>query len=194
MLFERTVIEKLISDGEGQHLELKDRIPDPDTVATNLAALANTDGGMLILGARDSNRILGVDANRASSVLNTALKRLSPQPSVKAGSVSIGSKTVYCMQVEKSKDLVASSGGYFKREGERNKPLTLEQLKEQHFSQEQLQSSLSQLSQALERQSKTIESMDEALKKANSIPRKVGLAAIGAILGALAKHLLDLLT
>lgn len=48
-----------ISEGEGQQLDFKFRIDDQKKIARTLAAFANTDGGSLLIGVKDSGKIAG---------------------------------------------------------------------------------------------------------------------------------------
>jgi len=53
-------IRTLISQGEGQRLELKRSLAELETGARAVAAMANTDGGHILFGVRDDGTILGV--------------------------------------------------------------------------------------------------------------------------------------
>jgi ATP-dependent DNA helicase RecG len=53
-------IRTLISQGEGQRLELKRSLAELETGVRAAAAMANTDGGHVLFGARDDGTILGV--------------------------------------------------------------------------------------------------------------------------------------
>ncbi|PWL30434.1 MAG: ATP-binding protein [Fluviicola sp. XM-24bin1] len=48
-----------ISEGEGQQLDFKFRIDDQKKIARTLSAFANTDGGSLLIGVKDSGKIAG---------------------------------------------------------------------------------------------------------------------------------------
>ena len=53
-------VRTLISQGEGQWLELKRSLAELKTGARAAAAMANTDGGHVLFGVRDDGAILGV--------------------------------------------------------------------------------------------------------------------------------------
>ena len=53
-------VRALISQGEGQRLELKRSLAELETGARAAAAMANTDGGHVLFGVRDDGAILGV--------------------------------------------------------------------------------------------------------------------------------------
>ncbi len=75
----RIQILERIERGEDEHTEFKRWQGFPKKVAEAICALANTDGGLLVLGVGDSGEILGVEADadevqeRLTSLLHTAL-------------------------------------------------------------------------------------------------------------------------
>lgn len=54
-------LRQLAALGEGSSLEFKRRVPRPERIAKELIALANTDGGRLLLGVDDDGTLTGVD-------------------------------------------------------------------------------------------------------------------------------------
>jgi predicted HTH transcriptional regulator len=52
---------RLISQGEGQQLEFKRSLAELDTATRTVVAFANTDGGVILFGVRDSGEIIGVE-------------------------------------------------------------------------------------------------------------------------------------
>lgn len=52
-------LKRRIVEGEGQELDFKFRIDDQKKIARTLAAFANTDGGSLLIGVKDSGKIAG---------------------------------------------------------------------------------------------------------------------------------------
>ncbi len=53
-------LRKMVSRGEGQHLEFKRKASFPDKIVRELIAFANTDGGVLLVGVDDDGTIPGV--------------------------------------------------------------------------------------------------------------------------------------
>jgi hypothetical protein len=53
-------LRKLVSQGEGDHLEFKAKANHPDKIARSLCAFANGSGGRLLLGVLDNKEISGV--------------------------------------------------------------------------------------------------------------------------------------
>ncbi len=59
-------ILQLASQGEGQQLEFKRSLAELDTATRTMAAFANTDGGVLLFGVRDSGEIIGVEIGQTT--------------------------------------------------------------------------------------------------------------------------------
>ncbi len=53
-------VKRLVARGEGRHLEFKRRVPEPERLAKEVVAFANSGGGRLFLGVDDDGTILGV--------------------------------------------------------------------------------------------------------------------------------------
>lgn len=73
-------VRRLAAMGEGRHLEFKNRVPRPERMAREVIALANTDGGTVLVGVDDDGTVLGVkDAEESFYALQTALAdRITP--------------------------------------------------------------------------------------------------------------------
>jgi ATP-dependent DNA helicase RecG len=57
----RTELLRLVRGGEDTFLELKVKLSNPEKIAQEIVALANTGGGVIIFGVNDQMRIEGVD-------------------------------------------------------------------------------------------------------------------------------------
>jgi predicted HTH transcriptional regulator len=54
-------LEQLVALGEGISLEFKRRVPRPERIAKEIVALANTNGGRIVLGVGDDGSIEGFE-------------------------------------------------------------------------------------------------------------------------------------
>ncbi len=54
-------LEQLVGLGEGISLEFKRRVPQPERIAKEIVALANTNGGRIVLGVGDDGNIEGFE-------------------------------------------------------------------------------------------------------------------------------------
>lgn len=68
-------LKQLAALGEGPSLEFKRKVPRPERIAKEMIALANTDGGRILLGVDDDGTLTGVDdASEEEFVLRHAVK------------------------------------------------------------------------------------------------------------------------
>lgn len=69
----RRELEQLVGLGEGISLEFKRRVPRSERIAKEIVALANTNGGRIVLGVGDDGTIKGVgDASEEEFLLRQA--------------------------------------------------------------------------------------------------------------------------
>ena len=59
-LMTRADLIDLTARGEGHHLEFKYRVPEPERFAKEVAALANADGGCVLIGVNDDGTLAGL--------------------------------------------------------------------------------------------------------------------------------------
>src|SRR5215210_3706033 len=57
----RTELMRLVRGGEDTFLELKVKLSNPEKIAQEIVALANTGGGLMVFGVSDQLRVEGVD-------------------------------------------------------------------------------------------------------------------------------------
>ena len=84
-------LRRLAAMGEGRHLEFKNRVPRPDRLAREVIALANTDGGKVLLGVDDNGSVIGLkDADEELFALREALgPRVEPEVEVEVETVRV---------------------------------------------------------------------------------------------------------
>ena len=99
-------VRTLISQGEGQQLELKRSLAELETGVRAAAAMANTDGGHVLFGVRDDGTILGVHigAQTRERVVRAVTDNTDPTlyPSVEY--VEMDGRTVIVVTVSRSED------------------------------------------------------------------------------------------
>ena len=73
----RDDLKRLAGLGEGRQLEFKNRVPRPERIAREVIALANTDGGKVLIGVDDDGSVVGLkDATEEFFALEQALREL----------------------------------------------------------------------------------------------------------------------
>jgi predicted HTH transcriptional regulator len=74
-------LRRLVALGEGQHIEFKRRMPRPERLAREAIALANAQGGRVLLGVGDDGEIVGVrDAAEEEFALRRAMEEHCDPP------------------------------------------------------------------------------------------------------------------
>jgi len=100
-------LSRWIAQGEGAHLEFKQRVPAPERVAKEIAAFANTQGGQLLIGVEDDGTAAGVkDVFEEEYALLEALKLcIRPPIAVKTTHVRVSRKrSIILVTVDESPD------------------------------------------------------------------------------------------
>lgn len=105
----------LVRRGESLSVEFKsDRkcLPDRDLISAAVA-LANTDGGVVLVGVEDDGRATGLHANHRDfeGVARLVSNRTVPQMPIRAWTDSVDGRPVGVLEVPKSTSLVATSDG-----------------------------------------------------------------------------------
>jgi predicted HTH transcriptional regulator len=87
-------LEQLVDLGEGISLEFKRRVPRPERIAKEIVALANTNGGRIVLGVGDDGTITGVgDAAEEEFLLRQATNtHCSPPVTYQTERVVVGDR------------------------------------------------------------------------------------------------------
>ena len=78
----RTEILRLVRGGEDTFLELKVKLSNPEKIAQEIVALANTGGGVIVFGVNDQLRVEGVDDPESVQEELVRICREEVQPSL----------------------------------------------------------------------------------------------------------------
>lgn len=102
----QTQIQELIAQGEGPTIEFKRHISDDGgTAIKTVAAFANGEGGVILLGVDDkSNEIVGIAESLSQtkrSVADLIRRKVVPEPHFRFEQADFGGKTVVAIYVEK---------------------------------------------------------------------------------------------
>lgn len=115
-----------IDQQEGETLEFKRQWTD--RALEDLAALANTRGGTLLVGIRDDGEIVGttVDDREVQRITNLIASHLGVTPSIQV--VDMKGRPVIEIQVEPAAGLVSYGGRYLRRVGTTNRDYSPDEL------------------------------------------------------------------
>jgi predicted HTH transcriptional regulator len=182
-------LRQKVLKGESETLELKAAIPRPDAIAQQVAAFANTNGGLLVLGIREPDVFTGVDVDRATAAVQRAQDYLSPRIKLESEVHNIDGTRVVAVKIPASTTLVSSSGAYYRRDREHLRPFTAEEIQRHAQAGNSSEAAIKELSAAVAAQTKTIDQLREEFRKVNSPLRKLGIALAGAVAGVLIKYL-----
>jgi ATP-dependent DNA helicase RecG len=119
MSMENRELNELVARGESLQVEFKSDLkclPDRELVAA-VVALANTEGGDLLLGVEDDGTVTGLHPNHQDAVGMAALiaNRTNPPVSVRVETYQIGRQGIAHIRVPKSRQLVSTSEGLLQR-------------------------------------------------------------------------------
>lgn len=95
-------LEQIVADGEGLFLEFKHRLPESERVAREVTALANTNGGYLLIGVTDDGNLSGVkDPEEEMYALNYALEKYcTPEIALKSEYIKVSrTRTVVVIKI-----------------------------------------------------------------------------------------------
>lgn len=180
-------IRALIDRGEGPTVEFKVSTPLPESLARLLSALANTEGGTVLVGIRDPDSIAGTNADRFKLLVPKAVARLSGSPQIQHEVIDFDGKLVGVISVAAAKSPVAAPDGYFRRVGATQEPMTAQQLVERMSAAPDHGTAIESLSQTISVQTAEIGKLRESFERANSWQRKVFYALLGAAATAIVK-------
>lgn len=117
-------LSAIIGSPESEQLEYKAVLPPARSLAQMIAAFANSQGGVIVLGVNDGSgvvKITGLSEDfHANGVTHKALDLLIPKPEVRYEYITQEGKRLYVIQVEKSHSTIAVENKIYVRKGHQN--------------------------------------------------------------------------
>ena len=100
-----STLERMLERGEGQHVEFKLRLPRERRLARLLGALANSGGGVVLVGVDDKGVVHGVGdpASVVDVIMSVARLHLDPVPELKATVARQGDRDVLAREERKAR-------------------------------------------------------------------------------------------
>lgn len=70
--FDNEFVRDLLKQNEGGKLDFKQKITSKEKIAKTLSALANSDGGFIVIGMSDNKVIVGIDVEEERYMIESA--------------------------------------------------------------------------------------------------------------------------
>ena len=127
-----TELTEKIYLGEDSTIELKRELPHRESLADEMAAFANANGGVILIGVDDDSKIVGMDrqdlARTERTVVEICRDNIDPMVHIVTEKLRIDDKNLLKIEVPRSPFVHKSSNGYFIRQGSSKREMTTEQL------------------------------------------------------------------
>lgn len=117
---------RLIKEGESERVEFKRSISGD--INREVCALANADGGYILVGVDDEGNIAGCDVRKALDILANSIQSIVPPPKIRTHKLSLGDKNILVVEVEKSASLCSVGGVAYIRIGTGIRPLSIQEI------------------------------------------------------------------
>lgn len=129
------LIEK-IHLGEDSTIEFKKELsPKKDErnkFSDEIAAFANDEGGVILIGVDDDKEIVGIDSESLNknekTVIEICRDSIEPPLNIHTEKLSIDDKTILKIEINRSLFVHKSANGYFRRQGSSKREMPTEQL------------------------------------------------------------------
>lgn len=125
-------LKKLISQGEGFHLEFKEETATPDSLKKTIVCFANTDGGKILVGISNEGAILGVTNpdKKMLDIENIAFNNCEPPITILQETFVIDGKSIIVVNIPKGsqRPYRTNDGKYYIRSSNRCRDASREEL------------------------------------------------------------------
>ena len=126
------LIEKIML-GEDSTIEFKREMPPQrNSLADEIAAFANTQGGIILIGIDDNREIVGLELQELDSVEKTVVEicedSIEPAVPIFTEKLRIDDKNLLKIEVPRSLFVHKTSNGYFARQGSSKREMPTDQL------------------------------------------------------------------
>ena len=125
------LLEK-ISLGEDSTIEFKRELPRRDSLADEIAAFGNADGGVVLIGVEKDGTIVGISqqklADDETTVVEICQDSIIPSIHIRTEKLVVGDEHLLKIEVPHSLFVHKSPNGYYRREGSSKREIPTEQL------------------------------------------------------------------
>jgi len=127
-----TELLQKIRSGEDSTIEFKKELPHRDSLADEIAAFANTRGGVILIGVDDNKNIVGLGIDELDRAETKAVEicqdNVEPSVPVFTEKLWLDEKNVLKIEVPRSLFVHKSPNGYFIRQGSSKREMRTEHL------------------------------------------------------------------
>ncbi|GEM_PF-592422 len=116
---------RLIEKGENEKIEFKKK---PADINREICAMANADGGYILIGVDDNGNIVGCDIKKTKEKIAGDLQSITPPVEVKIETVKLEDKNVLVVKVPKGEHLSSVGGVVYIRTGAAIRPLSIQEI------------------------------------------------------------------
>lgn len=131
-MFSLTELIEKIMLGEDSTIEFKREIPQRNSLADEIAAFANTQGGIILIGIDDNREIVGIEPQNLDNVEKTIVEicedSIEPAVPIFTEKLRIDDKNLLKIEVPRSLFVHKTSNGYFARQGSSKREMPTDQL------------------------------------------------------------------
>ena len=125
------LIEKIYL-GEDSTIEFKRELPHRESLADEIAAFVNANGGVILIGVDDDSEIIGIDRQDLDRTERTVVEicgdNIDPMVHIVTEKLQVDNKNLLKIEVPRSPFVHKSSNGYFIRQGSSKREMATEQL------------------------------------------------------------------
>jgi ATP-dependent DNA helicase RecG len=124
MKLTQSELQNILQQGENSSVEFKEYGVKPESLAKEMVAFANSQGGVILLGVTDQGTVTGIPAGQALEewVMNIARDRIIPALEIQFHQHPVENKMLAEIIVSKGKDKPYQTGGkYYIRVGSTNR-------------------------------------------------------------------------
>ena len=125
------LIEKIIL-GEDSTVEFKREMPHRDSLADEIAAFANSQGGVILIGVDDYKEIVGLELQELDRIEKTVVEicedSIEPAVPIFTEKLRIDDKNILKIEVPRSLFVHKTPNGYFARQGSSKREMPTDQL------------------------------------------------------------------
>lgn len=118
----------ILKQGESEIIEFKETLKKD--IRKDICALANTNGGLILIGVKDDGTPLGITEHNFKQVISDSLQSLYPHPEFAISEVPIAQTIIVVIKVKKSSRLISHRNIVYIRAGTNNYPLSIDEIME----------------------------------------------------------------